>query len=112
MTRNFNLMRSLLLQIEAHKEPALTFVDPHPDVQHQLTLMAQAELVHIVDASSLRSRKWDVSIKWRGHELLDVIRPDAVWAKVQAMGPVPFDLIQELAQVEFAKHVKERVATG
>ena len=110
MTRDWNLIRKILIRME--QEPGryeLRASDwPYYDtvmVDYHLNLMFKAELIEgecLVSRSAVRSCRVK-SITWKGHELLDTIRRDTVWIKIKQAAidkgvDLTFDLIPKLFQ--------------
>jgi hypothetical protein len=84
-----DLIRRILLAIEASEEPDLRTVLELPGVEpakisHHFHVLKQAGLVAVVDRSSHGSDYLDVCLTWQGYEFLDAIRDPERWALVRA----------------------------
>ena len=108
MKRNLDLIRTLLLEIEAHNDPTDTMRvrgDGYSalDVQYHLKLLRDAGLIVAVDHSSGSTLDYrPKSVTWHGHEYLDAVRSDTIWRQVQAKlkdmsMDAPLSVIQQLA---------------
>lgn len=115
MKRDMELVRKLLLAVEAHDSPDKTFdiENTFPDyplevVMYHVKILDEAGLVDATDASDSRKIYYMPNgLTWNGHEFLDAIRNDTVWNKVKQViqekgGAIPFALMQALA-LSFAK---------
>ena len=93
MRRDFDLIRQILLRVEAvdalGEEPDLTiehFTDS--DVAYNLDLLVKAGLISGVEVKIGMDGYWSLSkvnlstLTWPGHDFLDSIRDDSLWAKV------------------------------
>jgi hypothetical protein len=91
MKRDLDLVREILLAVEAHPTPMktakLTMHGRSPDeVSYHVKLMAEAGLVQAIDLSSHSGIEWrPTSLTWEGHEFLDATRADTIWQKVKAI---------------------------
>ena len=92
MERDFDLIRELLLQVEAApsnlgEDVRFRTAEEHSNeqVQYHLTLLLEAEIVKGQDHSSLDgTRRISVSrLTWNGHEFLDLIRSEGRWEAVK-----------------------------
>ena len=94
MRRDFDLIRQILLRVEAvdtlDGKPDLKiehFTDP--DVAHNLDLIVQAGLISgaevkiAIDGSFITSQVGRWALTWPGHDFLDSIRDDSLWAKIK-----------------------------
>lgn len=117
MKRNLDLVRTILLEVEAHATPATTVDIKAPghspeEIDYHVRLLHQAGLIDAHDARTMEETdRWlATSLTWRGHEFLDATRNDTVWHKVKAElkdrgVALPFDLLQKLALAIMAKHI-------
>jgi hypothetical protein len=108
MRRDLDLIRKLLLEIEAHDDPTDTMhvkgdgYTPH-EVQYHLKLLRDAGMIVAVDFSSGSTMDYrPKSITWHGHEFLDAARNDTVWRQVKVLLKdkgidAPLSVIQQLA---------------
>lgn len=115
MKRDMDLVRQILLAIEASPEPTLP---QHPvitgvsesDVIYNIMLLKQAGLI---DGNDFRAMGQpmpvyiSIGLTWAGHEFLDAARDESRWAKAKArlggaFNTVTLGVLQELL-VSFAK---------
>jgi hypothetical protein len=89
MKRDFDLIRSILLQVEA--APAGTYlqevkrddwIDGSTVAQH-VALMAEYGLIEAKVASISQGRFAIGKMTWEGHDFLDAARNDTVWNKTK-----------------------------
>jgi DNA-binding transcriptional ArsR family regulator len=87
-----DLVRSILLSIEASESPSLEQIDKmdgysQDEVNYHLKLMFEAGLIHgYLESdpnSSMGYHVWHPQLKWDGHEFLDNIRDDEIWKKTK-----------------------------
>jgi hypothetical protein len=106
MKREMELVRTILLEVEAHPDlTPVTLQAPGytPDqVAHHVKLLYQAGLIDATETTSLSGMSWIVnSLTWHGYEFLDAARNEKVWRKLteelknRGMS-LPFELIQKL----------------
>lgn len=86
MRRDMELVRQILLQIEEKGVDPLGPVYLHipgrsdDEIVYHVQLMAEARLIHAVDASHMGGSYWmPQSLTWEGHEFLDASRDKGVW---------------------------------
>ena len=114
MTRDMDLVRSIMLEIEEHQDPGspvrLKAEGYSPEqVAGHVRLLVEAGLIDAVNFSTLGRVDWrPKTLTWAGHEFLDATRNNTVWQKVKAEikdrgVTLPFQLIQELAMRVAAK---------
>lgn len=91
MQRNWELVRAILIRLEAQPEPN-SHVEPDafpphaPEVvSYHINLLRQAGLVLGDEYSNSSAPYYFVatSLTWAGHEFLDAVRRDTVWARVK-----------------------------
>ena len=103
-----DLVRKILLAIEAHPDPNDAFVVDIPEysreeIMYHVELLGEAGLVHAMNFTSFGTLEWQVrSLTWAGHEFLDAVRNDTVWKKIKTVmkdrgATLTFDLIKALA---------------
>jgi len=108
MKRDMDLVRKLLLAIEAHPEPDGAFdVDvpgyPREQIMYHVQLLHEAGLVSAENVTTFNAFEWQVhSLTWSGHEFLDATRSDTIWRKIKTVmkdrgATLTFDLIKALA---------------
>ncbi len=107
MKRDMELVRDLLLKIEAEGAPALDVVpamagfDEGVVIEH-VRLCYDAGLISAIDATTLDGRDYmELELTWYGHEFVDQIRDPEIWAKTKAgaskVGSWSIGIIGELA---------------
>ncbi len=108
MKRDMELIRAMLLQIEAHENPTVRIrieVEGYSaqEIVYHVKLLAEAGLIEAYDASSTRELYWiPKHLTWSGHEFLDAVRHEVVWSRTKEIvedkgGAVPFEIWQSLA---------------
>jgi hypothetical protein len=114
MKRDMELVRQILLALEAHASglAPTPFTIPGYDqevIGHHVYLMAQGDLVTAATIVVFGESPVAVpgTITWKGHEFLDATRTDKVWRQVRTELKdkglsLPFALVQELA-IQIAK---------
>ena len=106
MKRDMDLVRKILLAMEAD-QPVIMTLGYDPDVVgHHVWLMEQGDLI-TVSATSTHDDVGPVAvpgaITWKGQEFLDAVRDDDVWNEVnrrlraQGLSSLPLELLQVLA---------------
>lgn len=114
MKRDMDLIRSILLWIEAqpegHNVNWQLEIDGHTDeeIGYHVHLMGQAGLLLVLDETMNESTSpfaSPVSITWAGHEFHDAVKDNTVWAKAKAKvifpaGGVAFTLLLEWLKQE------------
>lgn len=91
MKRNMDLVRAILLAMEAHPTgyapERFTIAGYDQDViGHHIYLMAQGELVIAHDATTFGDASpiaLPATITWKGHDFLDAVRNDTVSSKLK-----------------------------
>jgi len=109
--RDFDLIRSILLDIEETSVPSqpTDYIFDFPDrdaVAHSLELLVSQGLVSAKKYPTFDSHPADVyfapALTWAGHDFLDSVRDDEIWRKtkegVSAAGGFTFDLMKQLAK--------------
>lgn len=92
MKRDMDLVRRLLLAIEQNEDNPMGWLDNYYDgeespevISYHIALLADADLVNALDASSMSSYRVNPSrLTWQGHEFLDKIRDEGQWSKIKA----------------------------
>ena len=92
MKRDMDLVRQVLLQVEAQQGPLEWRVRSEEDVPdpllYHLELAIEAGLVEgkIREAGNRNNPygAWVERLTWEGHDFLDAVRNDTVWAKTKA----------------------------
>ncbi len=91
MKRNMDLVRSILLLIEASETELWEAVPMNPLVEqgyswdaifYHVKLLSEAGLVEAKDNSTMNGTHWDVkSLTWQGHDFLDAAKNESIWHK-------------------------------
>jgi hypothetical protein len=127
MKRDMDLVRELLLKIEAADEPPSMWdllgweegeedlpTDTQDKYFYHLKMLVDQGFVTGIDASSMSSKDWlNLELAWPGHDFLDNTRDSEVWKKtksgIEKLGGAGWDVIRSLA-VAYAKQVaKEKL---
>lgn len=106
MKRDMDLVRKILLAVEASERPldsSLIRISGYSgeSITEHMRLLNEAGLVEGISAYSVEHRlKWiDVRLTWAGHDFLDAARNETVWAETVAevrkkVGSVPFEVLK------------------
>jgi hypothetical protein len=114
MKRDMDLIRAILLWIESQPEGHnvgwnLTVPGYNDDeIGYHVHLMGQAGLLlvdNVTFSDSLAPRADPVSITWAGHEFIDSVKDDTLWAKARTKvlapaGGVAFTVLLEWLKAE------------
>ena len=105
MKRDLDLVRAILLDIEARGTP-LELIDPEIDghdelaISYHVMLLEDAGLIRAMDRTAIGVFRWSAgALTWRGHELVESFRDDALWESAKAdvamaaAGGMPFEVI-------------------
>lgn len=91
MKRNWDLIRTILLQVEKLEPNALLTldnfsVDQHSEVSYHLEILEEAGLlqgkIHKTPGGSPHSFHL-IRLTWHGHDFLESIRSNTVWQEIQ-----------------------------
>lgn len=91
MKRNWNIIRTILLQVEKLAPNALLTlddfpVDQHNEVSYHLEILEEAGLlqgkIHKTPGGSPHSFHL-IRLTWYGHDFLESIRSDTVWQEIK-----------------------------
>jgi hypothetical protein len=109
MKRDMDLVRKLLMAIEAHEHgyapPDLKIPGySEEQVRYHVHLMGEAGLLEVADVTVRRStspQAIPISMLWDGHDFLDAARSDSIWDRAKKhLGAewvsVPFDVLKGL----------------
>lgn len=118
MTRDMDLVRKILVAVEARNErfrfSELTIDGYEPsEVSGHLEILAEAGYVEIENQTSMDTsyRKFSPKrLTWDGHEFLDSVRNDSVWTEVKKKvtsqgGALPLEVIKALAIAALKAHL-------
>lgn len=106
MRRDFEMIRELLLEVEAAPGPyeVISLNDEASrTLFHNIVLLTDAGYLDSNDSNSTtRQLKKQMVLTWRGHELLNAIRDDDTWALLKTRlpieaGTVPFHIVEQYA---------------
>jgi hypothetical protein len=119
MKRDMELVRAILLDIEANASPQgglnrAVSVDGYD----KATITAHVELMirdaHLIHGKMMKFNTGDetmiLGLTWRGHEFIDAARSDTIWSKAKNSilkhgSSVSFDLLLEWLKAEGRKHL-------
>ena len=118
MKRDMDLIRDLLLEIEAKHDGSGRAVKISTDdrsqaeVTEHLFMINEAGLIEAKDASHLQGRNILVlRMTWAGHEFLDGIRDPKVWAEtkegVKKIGSFSLDIVSAIAKGILKKKIAD-----
>ncbi len=107
MKRDIDLVRKILLAIEAHTQPGDWIelkIDGYSEEQvtYHVKLLAQADLIEANDLSSSSGFDWKVkNLTWEGHEFLEASRDEGRWKKAKALlmekaGSLSYEILKEV----------------
>lgn len=114
MKRDMDLIRKLLLEIEASSPQegwSLEVMEPTEEtarIAGHLRLLRDAGWIHVVDSRSYVGGRevWLlVRLTWHGHEFLDTIRSENVWAETKRRVTSTVGTVSISVLTEVAKHV-------
>jgi hypothetical protein len=123
MKRDMDLVRNMLFKL-AESDHSLDFEELLPEgstlgsreiaAYHLQMLIEEAQLVRGLDSGHIGGRDWnELELTWQGHDFLDSVRDETVWAKskegAKKLGGVSFDLllglVKEVAKAEAKKRL-------
>jgi hypothetical protein len=117
MQRDMDLIREILLRLEAHPHgfaPALK-IDGYEDEQigFHIVLMGQAGLVNVWDNTSTGDQSpcaMATSLKWEGYEFLAASKDESTWKKGKAAvmskaGTLGFELLKAVLTAEMRRQL-------
>lgn len=93
MKRNWDLIRTILLQVEKLEPNALLTldnfpIDQHNEVSYHLEILEEARLlqgkIHKTPGGSPHGFHL-IRLTWQGHDFLESIRADTVWQEIQSL---------------------------
>jgi DNA-binding transcriptional ArsR family regulator len=91
MKRDMDLIREILLEIEAHPEPwgdiKIKIQGSSPEeVSYHVKLLYQAGLIEAIDLSSMGNFVWvPQSLTWQGHEFLSASKDISTWRRASRL---------------------------
>jgi len=124
MTRDMDLVRGLLLKLEAHSLPpgatdTLTGHEPEVSVEgysseqitFHLELLREAGFIESPGSQPMQGVTFR-KLSWAGFDFLDSVRSPEVWKKtkqgVEAAGGFTIDLVKDLAKGFVKKQIEDR----
>lgn len=108
MKRDMDLIRELLLRIEARETVKFGRVElPYDDyeeeqIYYHVRLLHEAGYIHAVNCSTGTAFCWEpIDLTWQGHEFLDNARNEEFWEKakqtvIDKSGTVSFDILKSV----------------
>ena len=117
MKRDMNLIRDILLKMEASSDDDFSDLNNNEGVSDRVLhyhykLMLQADLIEAVDASTHDGLYFHVvRITWNGHEFLGNARDERVWKKTIAKlgtyaSGLPFEVLTNALRTVVQANVK------
>ncbi len=107
MKRDMDLIRKILLAIEAHPEPEYWDVPlniegySNKDIAYHVKLLSEAGLIEARKQEIIGyPTQWEVNaLTWAGHEFLEASRDDSRWEKVKRLllektGSLSFEVLK------------------
>lgn len=124
MTRDMDLIRELLLRVEAMHIPAgavmaVDLTEPEfqiegfdlDQVSYNMSLLSGAGLLDTNNKPNLGAHIITKGLTWRGHDFLDSIRDPAIWRATKEgakeAGGFTFELLTALAKGFLQKKIEE-----
>ncbi len=107
MKRDMDLIRKILLQVEAHEQPHGPIqikVEGYTreQISYHVGLLINAGYIEGYESGGTRSSHYAPrSLTWEGHEFLDAARNETVWNNTKEVvkekgGSIPFELLKDL----------------
>jgi hypothetical protein len=108
MKRDPNLIRAVLLVVEAAAQPVdsrtiTVYGYTREEIEYHISLLVEADYLTGIDVVSYGDRyHWvDVRLTWEGHDFLDAARSDTVWAKAtstigQQVGSTSIEILKAM----------------
>ncbi|MCB1473388.1 MAG: DUF2513 domain-containing protein [Rhodobiaceae bacterium] len=109
MRRDMDLVRTILMAIEKSRDdepasirlPVRAYDDLH--LSYHVRLLKEAGYIHAIENHRMDGIAWTPhSLTWQGHDFLDAVRDDAIWADVKQAaitpeGDAPAEILYALA---------------
>ncbi|MGY2806393.1 DUF2513 domain-containing protein [Bradyrhizobium sp. USDA 4506] len=125
MTRDMDIVRSLLLKLETlnsnpHRiliirgaTPELAIDGATSDqVDYHLSLLRERGLIEPSEGGTMDGGICFRRLTWEGHDFADSVRDEQIWKKTRhgalAVGSWTFDLVKDLAKGFIKKQIEER----
>jgi hypothetical protein len=124
MKRNMDLIRELLLKLEAYSNPpgTIAIIDPYrgqfnidgyssDELAYHLALIREAGFIESPGSQPAGVGITFRRLSWDGHDYLDAVRDPKIWQKTkgsaEAVGSFTFDLVKDLAKGFIKTKIKE-----
>ena len=118
MKRDMELVRKILLAVEANPQPDNPMQELHVDgfsdllVHHHVELLYNAGLLSALERKAIGLYEWyPICLTWSGHEFLDTIRDPETWAKTKigadAVKSWSVETIKDIAKGLVKKQIEE-----
>ncbi len=115
MKRNLDLVREILLEVEAQdagQAKKYNFVDISQEKAKHVLLLVQAGLLERADnVNSTQAVK--VELTWEGHDFVDAIQDNGVWDKTKEgaakLGGTTLGVIKDLAVAYIKQEAAEKL---
>lgn len=113
-----DLVRDILLAVEAHDEPegliALEINNPSLIISYHVRLLDEAGLLDALDTGGMNCFNWQPTrLTYEGHEFVDIIRDDEVWkltkTGAEKVSSTRLSLIREIGKVYSKQVLKVRI---
>jgi hypothetical protein len=115
MKRDMDLVREILLAVEASEESPLGWTDveiegrSREEISYHIALLDESKLLIAQDLSDYDSYHYAVKrLTWDGHEFLDTTRDPTIWGKTKegagSVGSASFEFMGEMAK-SYVKHL-------
>ena len=119
MKLNKDLVRKILLAVEAHEEPeglvALEMKKPSAEmISYHVRLLDEAGLLDAIDTGGMNCFKWQPTrLTYEGHEFVNIIRDDEVWELIKTgaekVSSTSLSLMLELGKIYGKQVLKVRI---
>jgi hypothetical protein len=114
-----DLVREILLTIEAHDEPE-GLIDLHIDdrpaeeISYHVRLLDEAGLLAALDTGGMDFFRWQpLRLTYRGHEFLDTVRDEEIWRRTKAgaekAGVAGLSMLLDVGKAISKQILKERL---
>ena len=114
MRRDMNLVRGIMLRIEAapghvNTDEMVTANHPAGVIAYHVKLLVDGGYLEAQDVSGFGKPEWIITgLKWNGHQFLDAARDDTIWRKVtrrigDALGSASLDMVMEMLKDEMKR---------
>ena len=117
MERDLDLIRAILLDIEARGTPT-QLIDPTVEgsndlqISYHVMLMEDAGLIRATDRSAIGIFRWSAgSLTWLGHELAEYLRDETLWETAKrdvldaSAGGLPFEVLRDRLRELVARRI-------